>query len=461
MKRILVVLLGCCLAGSLHAGTISFTGAELFTKPDVSFPTTTPVVSGTSLQFGPGAAAHEKLLVLPILPSGTGPITVIVSMNLTRLPCVSDCAGGDADHDPLVTLGDGSNLIGIQFSDNGDAFADLLMDQGTTGNRTQHASIGPINQPAIGESFDVEVEFVLDESYTGLHCRFRWSLCGYGEETTYPLNNDQAINFVFMRNNDLGEQYQINTLSISGPHIEPSYPLFLTLSTGVYRMSIERLTVGEAVEQGLVPTLNCPVSEDCQKVFDAINRDLGPGDVGCNGCESIYWITRGPFYDPEEYRIQQLGWWTENPLDYPWFWGWNDIDGFLVLPDVLANIVTLRLVPGSLEIDIKPNADEANPIAPNARGLIPVAILTTDDFDALTVDPTTLAFGPGGAGIAHRVSHAEDVDGDGDIDLMVHFRTQVTGIACGDTEATLTGVLFDGQPVEGSDAIKTVGRGCN
>ncbi|MEE8160884.1 MAG: hypothetical protein V3T61_04530 [Acidobacteriota bacterium] len=107
-------------------------------------------------------------------------------------------------------------------------------------------------------------------------------------------------------------------------------------------------------------------------------------------------------------------------------------------------------------IDIKPGSDP-NGINPANRGLIPVAVLTTDTFDALTVSPMTVRFGQSGAGMAHRSGHLEDADGDGDLDLVLHFRTQETGVQCGDTSASLTGETFDGQPLQGSDSIVTVG----
>jgi len=58
---------------------------------------------------------------------------------------------------------------------------------------------------------------------------------------------------------------------------------------------------------------------------------------------------------------------------------------------------------------------------------------------------------------AHSKGHIEDVNGDGRLDLMLHFRTQDTGIQCGDTSASLTGETFDGAPIQASDSIITVG----
>ena len=109
-------------------------------------------------------------------------------------------------------------------------------------------------------------------------------------------------------------------------------------------------------------------------------------------------------------------------------------------------------------IDIKPGSSP-NSINPKSNGVIPVAILTTDTFDATTVDPLSVQFGPNEATEAHGKGHIEDANGDGEPDLVLHFRTQETGITCGEISASLTGQTVDGEPIEGSDAIKTVG--CN
>ena len=104
-------------------------------------------------------------------------------------------------------------------------------------------------------------------------------------------------------------------------------------------------------------------------------------------------------------------------------------------------------------IDITPGSFP-NSINPRSRGVIPVAILTTETFDASTVDPAMVRFGPDAAAPVHAA--LEDVDGDGDTDLILHFRTQDTGIVCGETSASLTGQTFGAQAVEGSDSIRTV-----
>lgn len=105
------------------------------------------------------------------------------------------------------------------------------------------------------------------------------------------------------------------------------------------------------------------------------------------------------------------------------------------------------------EIDIRPGSD-VNPVNLRSRGALPVAVYGSDDFDVTQIDPSTLAFGPGEAGLAHRNGpHFEDVNADGRLDLMLHFRMVSAGIGSDDVEACLKGFTWDGVAVEGCDGI--------
>ena len=125
-----------------------------------------------------------------------------------------------------------------------------------------------------------------------------------------------------------------------------------------------------------------------------------------------------------------------------------------------AHVTSVTLV-SHAEIDIKPGSDPNSINCNNEKGVIPVAILTTAAFDATTVDHTTVTFE--GARETHLDKsgeprrHEEDVDGDGDTDLVLHFRLGDTDLTCDSTEGTLTGETFAGQSLEGSDSVRMVG----
>lgn len=113
-------------------------------------------------------------------------------------------------------------------------------------------------------------------------------------------------------------------------------------------------------------------------------------------------------------------------------------------------LLNLALTP---TIDIDP-AKDPNIINLKSGGFVPVAILTNGTFDALQVDPETAKFGPDQAGIAHY--KVRDLDKDGNADLVLYFRVPQTGIACSDTQAMLTGKLYDGiTAFAGNDSIQT------
>lgn len=117
----------------------------------------------------------------------------------------------------------------------------------------------------------------------------------------------------------------------------------------------------------------------------------------------------------------------------------------------------------SITIDVKPNK-----INPRSKGKVPVLVEHTSEFDP--TDPATglevgsLRFGApdvvdggGGARPAHG-GHVDDVDDDGDDDLLVHFPTADAGFERGDSTAKLVGTTHDGRTVVGVDDIELVGR---
>lgn len=114
----------------------------------------------------------------------------------------------------------------------------------------------------------------------------------------------------------------------------------------------------------------------------------------------------------------------------------------------------------TVQIAIHPGSfPNANSINPQSKGVIPVAILLTNTFDPTAVDPNSVKFWPANAEEAHGRGHNEDINGDGKTDLVLHFRTQDTGIVCGNTSVSLTATTFSGEAIKGSTSIRTVG--CN
>jgi len=104
-------------------------------------------------------------------------------------------------------------------------------------------------------------------------------------------------------------------------------------------------------------------------------------------------------------------------------------------------------------IDVHPGSAE-NPVNPGSNGVLPVALLGSDSFDVLDVDPDSLALGVLGAPAVDL--QFEDANGDGWTDLLAHYRVPATGTAFGDTSICLTGATRDGVDLAGCDAIRTV-----
>jgi hypothetical protein len=104
-------------------------------------------------------------------------------------------------------------------------------------------------------------------------------------------------------------------------------------------------------------------------------------------------------------------------------------------------------------IDVRPDS-AVNPVNPGSNGVLPVALLGSDSFDVMDVDPGSLALGVNGAPAVQFAY--EDANGDGWIDLVAHYSVPETGTAYGDTSLCLTGATMDGVELAGCDAIRTV-----
>jgi hypothetical protein len=118
-------------------------------------------------------------------------------------------------------------------------------------------------------------------------------------------------------------------------------------------------------------------------------------------------------------------------------------------------------------IDVMPG-DTPNEINLGSNGAIPVAVLTTPDFDATAIDTSDLSrirFGDvdGSARVSAVRSALEDVDRDGDLDLVLFFSTrsarEAGALTAGTTRVEVTGVTTDGLPFWGADSVQILPGG--
>jgi hypothetical protein len=110
------------------------------------------------------------------------------------------------------------------------------------------------------------------------------------------------------------------------------------------------------------------------------------------------------------------------------------------------------------KIDIKPGS-RVNSINRDSEGKIPVAIVSTSDFNApALVDRSSLTFGRTGdeRSLAFCNAGSEDVNGDGIPDLVCHFTTKLAEFQPGDDSGVLKGHTTDGTIFTAKDSVRIV-----
>jgi hypothetical protein len=138
-------------------------------------------------------------------------------------------------------------------------------------------------------------------------------------------------------------------------------------------------------------------------------------------------------------------------------------DGSVDLADATAAAYYYGIIsPETMIIDIKPGSDP-NSINLRSQGVVPVALLSTSEFDA-----TTILEGGGDVYFAGAIAirlNIEDVDGDGIDDVICHFKTQELDLDENSTDGEVEIGSYD--PIAddivpslvGSDTVNIVPKG--
>jgi hypothetical protein len=119
--------------------------------------------------------------------------------------------------------------------------------------------------------------------------------------------------------------------------------------------------------------------------------------------------------------------------------------------DTLSRFVIVEPLGLEVTVDIKPE-DYTNRISLKSKGVVPVAVITTPEFDAHIVDPSTVLF----AGADPVRWKIKDVDKDGDADILFHFKTQDLDIDDRSVAAGLAGYTFENTYFTGVDTVNIV-----
>jgi hypothetical protein len=137
-------------------------------------------------------------------------------------------------------------------------------------------------------------------------------------------------------------------------------------------------------------------------------------------------------------------------------------DGAIAGFQIQGDVTKVTSGPAILEvaIDIKPGSGSPATVALGSAGVIPVAILSSADFDATTVLPESVSLAGAKVrliGRAGRYSCASsDVDGDGRLDLLCHVETAQFFLEPGESLAVLEAETTDGRLLRGQDTVRIV-----
>ncbi len=233
LKALLITIMILFASQKVNA-TTTFSGSDLLSLSNVTFPDGSYSIDGSSLLLGPPNTSKSKMIDINIFSAGdltpNQSTTYEYSMDLTRIACddTINCNSGDIDHDPIFYLSDGSNMYtwevvngGAATGTNGQLIAGEYLDNGLTGsiiNRSIRAN--NIGLPVIGGDYTVDFSFSFSNSSVT-------SIIDFSNDTGGGIPNPLVFNHAFLgfdpsqslsigilNEGNLGETYQLNSITL-------------------------------------------------------------------------------------------------------------------------------------------------------------------------------------------------------------------------------------------------------
>jgi hypothetical protein len=134
----------------------------------------------------------------------------------------------------------------------------------------------------------------------------------------------------------------------------------------------------------------------------------------------------------------------------------------LIISGIVAPVVQPPTPPAPpavlpIGIDIRPGVDRIARVDPKSRGVIPVALLSSEGFDARMVDPGSVRFGPTGkeATALRCTKRGIDVNHDRARDMVCIFDNQATRFDPSHDKGKITGIIA-GKQFQGEGWLKVI-----